>query len=174
MIRKKPDKRTIPIKINGQPGGKQGLRLRLKNPRLSLKRPKSLSAASLHPRSVGFSRSLNKKSKILIKSIPLVRFVYVAFILGILNIITILLLQNFLPPEVPLYYGLAKSQEQLTTSIGLVAPGIVTLGVTILNTFLAYILDNDFLKKILVLSAFSVSIISFIATIEIIFLVGSF
>jgi len=115
-----------------------------------------------------------KKSKFSIKSIPLVRFLYAAFILGLLNIITTLLLQNFLPPEVPLYYGLAKSQEQLTTSFGLITPGVITLGVAMLNTSLAYVLGNNFLQKILVLSAFSVSIISFIATIEIIFLVGSF
>jgi hypothetical protein len=115
-----------------------------------------------------------KKSKFSIKNIPLAKFLYAAFILGLLNITTTLLLQNFLPPEVPLYYGLAKSQEQLSTSFGLIIPGIITLGVATLNSILAYVLGNDFLQKILVLSAFSVSIISFIATIEIIFLVGSF
>lgn len=115
-----------------------------------------------------------KRNKFSIKSIPLVKFLYAAFILGFLNIATTLLLQGILPPEVPLYYGLAKSQEQLTTSFGLIIPGAITLGVTILNTFLAYVLGNNFLQKTLVLSAFSVSIISFIATIEIIFLVGSF
>lgn len=176
MAKKKPIKRVAPIKINKQPRVKQSLRLRLKDPRLSRKRSKSLFTTSLHPWTVNpqFLRSLNKKSKFFVKSIPLVKFLYAAFILGLLNIITTLLLKNFLPPEVPLYYGLAKSQEQLTTSFGLITPGAITLGVTILNTFLAYILGSDFLKKILVLSAFSVSIISFIATIEIIFLVGSF
>ena len=114
------------------------------------------------------------KSNFSLKGIPLVKFLYIAFTLGLLNIVTALLLQSNLPPEVPLYYGLAKSQEQLTTSLGLITPGVITLGVAILNTFLAYVLGNDFLQKTLVLSAFSVSIISFIATIEIIFLVGSF
>jgi hypothetical protein len=114
------------------------------------------------------------KSRTSIEKIPLSKLLYIAFGLGSINILTTLLLQNYLPPEVPLYFGLAKGQEQLTTSLGLVAPGAISLGVTILNTALAYVSKDDFLQKTLVISAFSVSIIAFIATIEIIFLVGSF
>jgi len=115
-----------------------------------------------------------KKSKLSIQRIPFVKFLYIAFIIGIFNILTILLVQQFLPPEVPLYYGLAKGQEQLTTSLGLITPGLVSLGIAIINTFIAYAISNDFLQKTLVITAFSTSIISFIATIEIVFLVGSF
>jgi hypothetical protein len=115
-----------------------------------------------------------KKRKFSIQRIPLVKFLYIAFFLGIINILATLILQNYLPPEVPLYYGLAKGQEQLTTSLGLITPGAVSLGITFLNTFLAYTISNDFLQKTLVISAFSASIISFIATIEIVFLIGSF
>lgn len=115
-----------------------------------------------------------KKGKFSIQRIPLVKFIYVAFFLGVVNILSILILRNYLPPEVPLYYGLAKGQEQLTTSLGLITPGVISLVITVLNTFLAYTMSNDFLQKTLVISAFSASIISFIATIEIVFLVGSF
>lgn len=115
-----------------------------------------------------------KRKQSFLKDIPLVKFLYASFALGTVNIIITLLLQKWLPPEVPLYYGLAKSQEQLTTSFGLIVPGVITIVVVLLNIFLVHMLGNDFLQKILVLAAFAVSIISFIATIEIVFLVGSF
>jgi len=56
------------------------------------------------------------------EKIPFIRFVYSAIILNFLNISAIFILQKNLPPQVPLFYGLSESEQQLTSSLGLLIP----------------------------------------------------
>jgi hypothetical protein len=109
-----------------------------------------------------------------LKDIPQIKIVYIAVSLAILNLIIVLIVQNNLPPEVPLFYGLAEGPEQLSSSLGLTIPGVVSLVIIAINLTLAILLRNKFLQQTLILTSFAVSIFSIITTIKIILLIGSF
>lgn len=112
--------------------------------------------------------------KTLSDKIPLIKFIYAAFILNSFNLIAVLLLQKNLPPQIPLFYGFAQSEQQLTSSFGLLIPGIYSISVVIANAIFSIFLINDFLKKILSITSFTISLLSAITVIKIVGLIGFF
>lgn len=105
---------------------------------------------------------------------PWVRLIWVSAFLNVLTVLFVIFLQKKLPPELPLFYGLAEGEEQLTTSLGLTIPGVVSFLIVVTNFLIVLILKDNFLQKTLVLTAFVVSFFSLVTTIKIVFLVGSF
>ena len=105
---------------------------------------------------------------------PSKNFVYLAVFLNSISLLAIVLLRGFLPPVVPLFYGRPVDESQLVTILGLlIAPG-VSFGILIINLVIAAKINDLFLKKVLVLSSFFVSLLVTITTFNIIFLVGLF
>jgi len=98
----------------------------------------------------------------------------ISFSIGILSILSALIAQSFLPPQIPLYYGLPVGEEQLSSSLNLVVPGVVSLLILVINFILVKITKEDFLKKVLAAVALIASFFAIITTFKIIFLVGSF
>jgi len=115
-----------------------------------------------------------KKSQEQIENIPLKHLIYISLAINILVILSVLFLKKFLPPVIPLYYGLAKSEAQLTKQAYLVVPSLTSFIVLLTNIFFSIFSDNDYLKKTLIIGAFAVTFLSAITTIKITFLVGSF
>jgi|SRR3989344_9029445 len=113
----------------------------------------------------------NKESS---AKIPLKNFILFSIMLSVLGIFFIFLLQANLPPEVPLFYGLPEGEEQLTSSARLVIPLTLSIFITIINFIIILFLRNSFLQKTLVLVSFAISILSFLTTLRIVLLVGSF
>jgi hypothetical protein len=88
--------------------------------------------------------------------------------------LSIILLKNFLPPLVPLFYGLPAGEEQLTSTLGLlIAPGVSSL-MTIVNLCISFWVKDDFIKKILAISTTALALLATITVIKIILLVGFF
>ena len=85
-----------------------------------------------------------------------------------------LLLRIWLPPEIPLFYGLPEGNRQLASSWFIPLPSLVSTLIIVINTFLAALVKNEFLKRVLVFSAISVAAFSIVTTIKIFFLVASF
>lgn len=107
------------------------------------------------------------------KSYPLRFRLFQIAIVSIVTAILVLIFQKTLPPQVPLFYGLPKGEGQLTSSINLVIPSLVSLAIITINFSLLILLDDDFLKRALVLTALVCVFFSTITTIKIFFLVGS-
>lgn len=107
-------------------------------------------------------------------TLPLKRYIYFSTGLSLFLIIVVFVAQNSLPPEVPLFYGLAEGSDQLTTSTGLMLPGIFSLTVLIINILITYLVENKFLQKTLILTGVAISVFSSVTVVKIIFLVGSF
>ena len=71
------------------------------------------------------------------KNIPFKNYYLAALIIAILSAVLTLVLKNFLPPVVPLFYGKPEGEEQLSQTFGLlIIPGI-SMVVTILNFFIS-------------------------------------
>lgn len=108
------------------------------------------------------------------KDLQLKEYVYFSVGLILTLVLTIILLRNHLPPVVPFFYGKAIGEGQLTNTIFLLlAPGASTL-VLVLNILLTLVIDNTFLKKILIMCIFLFSLLMTITVFKIIFLVGFF
>ena len=108
------------------------------------------------------------------KKITYRNYFFAAIIINVGVALIIILLKNFLPPLAPLFYGKPVGEAQLVNSFGLlIAPGVSFL-ITILNILLSFWVKDDFLNKILAISAIIVSILVAITIIKIIFLVGFF
>ncbi|HTK03945.1 MAG TPA: hypothetical protein VL401_04255 [Alphaproteobacteria bacterium] len=108
------------------------------------------------------------------KNLIFKNYYYASFILNLLLIIGIFLCKSFLPPVVPLFYGAAEGAGQLVPTFGLLlAPGI-SLVITGINIWLSLIIKDEFSKKVLGVTSFSLTIITTITVAKIIFLVGFF
>lgn len=117
---------------------------------------------------------LSKKDQERIEGIPYKKLGITSFFISLLIVILVITFQRNLPPEVPLFYGLPKGSDQITTSLILVLPSIISMIIVVVNLLIAFVIDDDFLKKVLVLAAVLSVFFSSITTIKIILLIGSF
>ena len=108
------------------------------------------------------------------KEVPLKNYVYLALGANVLTLLFILLIKNFLPPEVPLFYGNAVGESQLVETFLLIIAPAVAILILCLNVFLSTVVGEPFLKKVLIISSFFVSMLTSITVFKIIFLVGFF
>lgn len=105
---------------------------------------------------------------------PLKNYVFPALGITLLTALFIVLFRSFLPPEVPLFYGNTVGEGQLVRIEYMFMAPLVSLLVLGLNIFLSTFVKDSFLKKVLIISAFFVSILISITVFKIIFLVGFF
>ncbi len=94
--------------------------------------------------------------------------------ISIATILLVLIFQKILPPQIPLFYGLPRGEQQLAKTQALVIPSLLSLTVIIVNYTLSLFIDDDFIKKALVFTSIVSVFFSTITTIKIFFLVGSF
>lgn len=120
------------------------------------------------------SNEITAKKETVSTEIPYFKAVIFIVIINILTIIAILFLQRYLPPEIPLFYGLPDTVEQLATTRSLIIPPAISTTIIIINTTVCVFIKDEFLKKTLMISGLATFIFSIIAIIRIIFLVGSF
>ncbi len=86
----------------------------------------------------------------------------------------ILTARNFIPPEIPLFYGLPEGERQLAPSLLLVIPTSLTAIFTIMNFIICKKSSNIFIKQLSAYILIPLNFFSIIAVIKIILLVGSF
>jgi hypothetical protein len=108
------------------------------------------------------------------KKIPYKGSIYLSASLNIVSAIIIFALKGFLPPVVPLFYGLPTGTEQLTPVLGLFLVPIVGLVVIAINVLLSIFTKDDFLKKSLIISSVFISLLLTVTVIKIVLLVGFF
>lgn len=106
--------------------------------------------------------------------IPFFNLLIVSLLICIITISLILLSEERIPPQVPLFYGLPEGEEQIVARLGLTIPSFMALIIIVINTVLATIFENNFVRNALVLTSFAVTLFATITTIKIILLVGSF
>lgn len=97
-----------------------------------------------------------------------------SFLVNILIILSVILAQRFLPPEVPLFYGLAEGEDQLAPRLFLLIPSLASLVILTINSLISSRVEDIFIKKALILAAIGTTFFAAITTLKIMFLVGSF
>lgn len=90
---------------------------------------------------------------------------------NIVFIIILILISKKLPPQVPLYYGLPRGEQQLISPTTLVLPIVLSSLFIIINSAIAYFIESLFLKRVLVFGSYFVSLLSIITIVNIIFLI---
>jgi hypothetical protein len=97
-----------------------------------------------------------------------------AIVINAVTLLSIILLKSHLPPLAPLFYGKPVGEAQLTATLGLlIAPGVSFL-ITMFNLAIGLWVSDDFLKKLLAVSAIVISVLTAITITKIVFLVGFF
>lgn len=115
-----------------------------------------------------------KIDKNLLASLPFYKWVYGSFVVNFVVILFVLGVQRWLPPQVPLFYGMAEGEGQLARSIYLFTPAIAAITVTVVNIFISLAVKDTFIKKTLIVAGLAATFLATITVIKIVFLVGSF
>lgn len=121
-----------------------------------------------------WSDTLPAKNIFIGKTTPFKNLVALTFLINFIAVVSVIILQKYLPPEIPLFYGLPEGGEQLGTSWLLILPSLVSLFIISINLYILKYLEDEFFKKVLVAVGFVSTIFSLTTTIKIIFLVGGF
>jgi hypothetical protein len=108
------------------------------------------------------------------KGLPYKGCIYFSLALNVLLIGLILILKGFLPPIVPLFYGLPDGSEQLIPYFGLILGPIIGIIITVINMLISNTIRDIFLKKALVISSAFISLLLAITIIKIVLLIGLF
>lgn len=103
--------------------------------------------------------------------IPYKNYVVAAAVVSVATILIVILVSGILPPQIPLFYGLPESEEQLAPTLGLIIPGVIALAICGINVALAMLLEDEFLKKTLIASSFVASFFAAVTTLKIIWLI---
>ena len=106
--------------------------------------------------------------------IPFKNYVSFALTTNLIALILVIIFQRFLPPLVPLFYGLPVGEEQLVPSWVLIVPILVSILIISANVSGSLLVKDEFLKKTLVLGGILINVLSIVTTVRIILLVGSF
>jgi hypothetical protein len=122
-----------------------------------------------------FKIHYNPKNKITnITKLPFLNLVYLSILINVGVIVTLLLLKRYIPPEVPIFYGLPEGKNQLGSMEQLIIPSMVSLMVILVNISTASLLQNDYLKRVLIIVSLIITLLSLITSVEITLLIGSF
>lgn len=132
-----------------------------------------MKGPNLKEKQFDFGKLAQKKTEELSKT-PMTKVLYLAVLVSILTILLVILTMGSLPPQIPLFYGLAEGEERLSHPAGLLIPAITALGITIINALIILKIKNDLMQKSLVLASFVVAIFACVTSVKIILLVGSF
>lgn len=115
-----------------------------------------------------------KLGKFEVDRVPFKNYVLWAIIANALVAGAVILGQKLLPPEVPLFYGLAEGEAQLAPRILLVIPSSASIVILLVNSFISSLITDEFIKKVIILGAIATALFAVITSVKIAFLVGSF
>ncbi len=99
---------------------------------------------------------------------------FASLLINIFLIALILATRNFIPPEVPLFYGLPEGERQIAPWWLITTPALLSTLFTILNFIICNKSSNNFVKQISTYILIPINFFSTIAIVKIILLVGSF
>lgn len=109
-----------------------------------------------------------------LKEVPFGSYVLTVIIFNFVVILFSLLSQKFLPPQIPLFFGTAEGTGWLAPNYLLALPNTIALGVLLVNVIISKKIEDDFLKKVLILGGISLTFFATITCVKIFFLIGSF
>ncbi len=95
-----------------------------------------------------------------------------AVLVNLIVISLIVIFKHRLPPVVPLFYGLPTGEGQLASNLFLILPPAVALIILLTNNFLAHLVKDSFLQKILICAGLTITILSLVTCVRIFFLVA--
>lgn len=111
-----------------------------------------------------------------VDKIPFKGLLLFSIMTNVLVITAVLILIYFkrIPPQVPVFYGSPEGQDQLAANWLLILPALSSTVFLGANSLVSYLLDDDFLKKILIISGITTMILSTITTAKVLYLIGFF
>lgn len=111
-----------------------------------------------------------------IEKFPFKGYMLTSIAINVLMIAIVLVLIYFkrIPPQVPIFYGSPEGEEQLAANWLLTTPALASTIFLGINFLISGFVEDDFLKKILIIAGITATILSTITTAKILFLIGYF
>lgn len=107
------------------------------------------------------------------EKLPLKKLFVFAFSISIIATILGAVSQFFLPPEIPLFYGLPQTSAQLAPSIFIILPSVISMFLIVVNVFVSLRTSDIYLKKTMAFTSIIVIALSIITIYKIFILVNS-
>jgi len=104
--------------------------------------------------------------------VPFRKYIGTFLIINIVLPLLIFVFLKTLPPQIPLFYGLAEGEEQLASNWALITPSFLAFLILFINVLVANSTKDEFLKKVLILTGLAVSFFAWVTTLKIFFLIG--
>lgn len=124
---------------------------------------------------VKFKIKFSAKDKLVnVSKLPFLKLIYISILLNVMTMLVILFLKKQIAPEIPLFYGLPEGNSQIATNEELIIPSMISLLVILTNITISAVLQNEFLKKVLIIVSLIITLLSLTTTLEIFFLIGNF
>ncbi len=114
-----------------------------------------------------------KKVKPEFEKIPLKGLFIASFLVSAFGILIGIIAQFFLPPQIPLYFGLPQTNAQLAKPLFIILPSFLSLFISMINTIISIRVSDAYLKKTLAFASLAVCILAIVTTLKIIFLVST-
>ena len=108
------------------------------------------------------------------KKVTFHNYFLAAFIMSVISILGIFLVKKFLPPVIPIFYGKPVGEDQLGTFWFFFIIPAVSILITTVNFLISMSAKDEFVKKVLAVSALVISLTGVITVIKIVLLVGFF
>jgi len=109
-----------------------------------------------------------------VSKLPFLKLIYLSIFLNVFTMLGILLLKKNISPELPLFYGLPEGESQIASNEELIIPSMISLLVILINITISSVLQNEFLKRVLIIVSLIITLLGLTTTLEIFFLIGSF
>lgn len=113
-------------------------------------------------------------SKFEVDTLPFKNYLLGALTINMVIILAVVLAQGVLPPQIPLFYGLAEGEGQLAPKLFLLIPSFAASLVLVVNSLLSSLFTEEFIKKALLVASVATTFFAAITTLKIMLLVGSF
>ena len=108
-----------------------------------------------------------------VPEIPFPRWTLGVFFVNLVVLLLLILKRDIIPPFVPLFYGKPTGEEQLAPNIFLIIPTVSALVILVINTILSKSQSDPFLSQIFIGLSITMTVLSVITTMRILFLITS-
>lgn len=126
---------------------------------------------------MAYSKTTKMKPAIIQKlssTLPYSKILFTLFSVNLVLLLFLLLIKYRLPPEIPLLYGQPQSERVIVNVNLIFLPTAISLIIIFLNSLFMKFSQDNFLEKTFLGAIVASSILSLLATLKIVLLVGNF
>lgn len=101
-------------------------------------------------------------------------YITFSYIINFLLLLFLVSILDFLPPQLPFFYGMPYGEDQLVARNFILSAPLAGIVITSLNLVLARLIQEGLIKKVLETTSLIMSFLILVTVLKIVFLIGFF